>query len=162
MRGAPLLQLILFVVLVLVLPVPSSAQASTDTGLTNADIVRMVRAGIPESIILREIQASKGGLNTNPGALIELKNQGASERVLDAVLDSRFGTNNPRSEPLPAPHSQMQSATPGLHHLPTFEAEMRFNANTKGKIKVGKDHIRVERSGVPLFSLKWKEDTHSK
>ena len=161
MRGARLLQLVFFVVLVLVLPVPFLAQASTDNGLTNADVVRMVKAGIPESIILREIQASKGGLSTNAAALIELKNQGASERVLDAVLDSKFGTNNPRSEPLPTPHAQAQSA-PGLHHLPTFEAEMRFNANTKGKIKVGKDHIRVERSGVPLFSLKWKENTRSK
>src|SRR5208337_12314 len=52
-RGARLLQLIFLTAFVLVLPVPSLAQASTDTGFTNADIVRMVKAGIPESIILR-------------------------------------------------------------------------------------------------------------
>jgi hypothetical protein len=151
-----------FVALVLVLPVPFLAQASTEKSLTNADIGRMVKAGIPESIILREIQMSKADLSTSAAALIELKNEGASGRILDAVLDSRLATNKPRSEPPPPPYLQAQSATPGLHHLPAFEAEMRFDANTKDKIKVSKDHIRVERSGVPLFSLKWKENTRDK
>jgi len=154
--------MIFFMALVLVLPVPFLAQASTENGLTNADIGRMVKAGIPESIIQREIQMSKGNLSTSAAALIELKNEGASEKVLDAVLDSRLDTNKSRSEPLPTSQLKAQSATPGLHHLPTFEAEMRFDANTKDKIKVSKDHIRVERSGVPLFSLKWKENTHDK
>ena len=45
----------------------------------------------------------------------------------------------------------------GPHHLPTFEAKMKLNATTNGKLSMSHNQIKVERSGVPLFSLKWKE-----
>src|SRR5208337_2850267 len=155
MRGARLLQLTLLLAFSLTLPL--LAQAPTDNVLTNADVARMVKAGIPESIIVREIQMSRTNLGTSPSALIELKNQGASEGVLGAVLDSRVGTGKSQAEPLPAPHISAQSAAPGHHGLPTFEAKMKFNATTNGKLSMSHNQIKVERSGVPLFSLKWKE-----
>ncbi|HME31643.1 MAG TPA: hypothetical protein VKG65_02710 [Terriglobales bacterium] len=52
------------------------------------------------------------------------------------------------------------SATPGPHHLPSFEADVQLNSKERGKLFVGQNHIKVERSGVPVFSLKWKE-THA-
>ena len=155
MRGTRLLQLSFLLALTLALPL--LAQAPTDNVLTNADVVRMVKAGIPDSIIEREIQMSRTDFGTGPAALIELKNQGASERVLGSVLDSRMGTSKSQSEPLPAPHVPAQSAAPGHHGLPTFEAKMKFNATTNGKLSMSHNQIKVERSGVPLFSLKWKE-----
>jgi hypothetical protein len=156
MRRARLLQLTLLTFL-LALPVPFLAQATTDNVLTNADVVRMVKAGIPENIIVREIQMSRTDVSTSPSALIELRRHGASEGILGAVLDSRMGARQSGSEPLAPPRIPAQSAAPGPHHLPTFEADMRFNSTTSGKLLVGKDHIKVVRSGVPLFSLKWKE-----
>lgn len=157
MRGARLLQVSLLLAFVLALPVPFLAQAATSNALTNADVVRMVKAGVPESIILREIQMSRTDFGTSADALIKLKNQGASERVLGAVLDSRMGTNASQSEPLAARHVPAQSAAQGPRHLPTFEADVKFNSKANGKLFVGKDHIKLERSGVPLFSVKWKE-----
>ena len=133
------------------------AQAPTDNALTNADVARMVKAGVPDSIIEREIQMSRTNFGTSPSALIELRNQGASERVLGAVLDSRMGASRSQAEPLSAPHVPAQSATPGHHGLPTFEAKMKFNGTTNGKLSMSHNQIKVERSGVPLFSLKWKE-----
>jgi hypothetical protein len=144
----------------LTLPVPSSAQA-TDTVLTNADIVKMVKAGLPESIIVREIQASRTDFGTGPAALIELKKQGASEAVLGAVLDSRMGTTSAESAPLPATHMAVQSGASGPHHLPSFEAELRVNPNKREKISMGHNQIKVVQSGVPLFSLKWQEPKNS-
>ncbi len=155
MRRARLLQLTFLSACLLALPL--LAQAPTDNALTNADIARMVKAGIPDSIIEREIRMSRTNFGTSPSALIELKNQGASERVLGAVLDSRMATGRPTSEPLVAPHVSAQSAPPGPHHLPTFEAKMKFNSTTNGKISMSHNQIKVEKSGVPLFSLKWKE-----
>ena len=84
MRGARLLQL--NVLLTLLLAVPLLAQAPTDQALTNADIVKMMKAGLPESVILREIQMSNTDFATSPAALIQLRKQGASERILHAVL----------------------------------------------------------------------------
>ena len=70
----------------------------------------MVKAGVPESIVVREIQMSQTDFGTSPAALIELRKQGASERVLGAVLDSRMGAGSAQSEPLAAPHVSAQPA----------------------------------------------------
>jgi len=155
MRGARLLQLAFLLVFLLALPL--LAQAPTDTVLTNADIVKMMKAGLPESIILREIQMSRTDFGTSPAALIELKKQGASERILGAVLDSRMGTSRSEPESRATPRIVAQAAAPGLHHMPSFEADMRINPTVNGKLSMGHNQIKVERSGVPVFSLKWKE-----
>ena len=80
MRSARLAQPTFLLIFLLALPI--FAQAPTDNVLTNADIVKMVKAGLPESIIVREIQASRTNFGTSPTSLIELKKQGASEKIL--------------------------------------------------------------------------------
>ncbi len=162
MRGAGLLQLA-FLAVMLAVPVPFWAQASADNALTNADIIRMVHAGLPESIIVRKIQISRTNLSTSAAALIELKNQGASESVLGAVLDSQAGAYRPESEPIEVRHAYPPPSGPsGPHHLPTFQADLRINPTVQGKLSMKKDQIKFERSGVPIFSLKWKESAPSK
>ena len=160
MPGARLLQLMVLLAFSLTLPVPCSAQA-TDTVLTNADVAKMVKAGLPESIILREIQMSRTDFGTSPSALIELRKQGASEGVLGAVLDSRMGPARSESTPLPTTHMAAQSGASGPHHLPSFEADLRVNPTGHEKISVSHNQIKVVQSGVPLFSLKWKEPKNS-
>lgn len=155
MRSARLGQLIFLLMFLLVLPI--FAQAPTDYALTNADIVKMVKAGLPENIIVREIQASRTNFGTSPSALIELKKQGASEKILGAVLDSRMGTSTPEPEARATPRVVAQAAAPGLHHMPSFEADMRINPAVNGKLSMTHNQIKLERAGVPLFTLKWKE-----
>jgi hypothetical protein len=140
----------------LAFPVPFLAQSARDNTLTNDDISRMLKAGIPENIIVRDIQTSRTDFSTSPEALIELRKQGASEGILGAVLDSRPDTSNPRRAPLPSQQVPAQSAT-RPHQLPSFEADMKFKSTTLGKISMGHNQIKFERSGVPLLSLKWKE-----
>ena len=157
MRCARRVQLTFFLALSLALPAASLAQIPPDNTLTNADIVRMVKAGIPENIILREIQMSETNFVTSANALIELKKQHVPDGILGAILDSRSGTSGRQAEPLAAPVVAAQSAAPHPHHLPTFDAAVRLDSKTTGKISVRQNQIKVERSGVPLFSLKWKE-----
>jgi hypothetical protein len=63
---------------------------SADKPLTNSDIEAMLAAGLPESTIMMKIQAAayRGlvNLDASSNALIALKNKGASEMVLDAVV----------------------------------------------------------------------------
>jgi hypothetical protein len=151
------LQLTLLLAVSLALPISSLAQAPTGNTLTNADIVRMVKAGIPEDIIVREIQMSETNFVTNPNALIELKKQHVPDRVLGAILNSRGGTGRPQAEALTAPMVYVQAAGPHPHHLPTFDAAVRLDSKSTAKVSVGDNQIKVERSGVPLFSLKWKD-----
>ena len=155
MRGARLFHFICL--LAFSLAIPLVAQAPTDNVLTNADIAKMMKAGLPESIIVREIQMSRTDFATSPSALIELKKQGASERVLGAVLDSRMGTSRSEPESRATPRVVAQASAPSLHHMPSFEADMRINSKTNGKLLVGHNTIKLEGSGVPVFSLQWKE-----
>jgi hypothetical protein len=155
MRGTRSLQLVFLLAFLLALPL--LAQAPTDTVLTNADIVKMMKAGLPENIILREIQMSRTDFATSSAALIELKKQGASERILGAILDSRMGAGHPEPEPRATPRVVAQVAAPALHHLPSVEADMRINSTANGHLSMGHNHINVEHSGVPVFSLQWKE-----
>ena len=155
MRGTRLFELTFLLAFLLALPL--LAQAPTDNVLTNADIVKLMKAGISENIILREIQMSRTDFATSPAALIELKKQGASERILGAALDSRMGPSRSEPESRATPRVVAQAAAPGLHHLPSFEADMRINPRVNGKLSMGHSQIKVERWGVPLFSLKWKE-----
>lgn len=158
MRGARLVQLTVLLAFSLVFPVQFLAQAPADKALTNLDIVKMMKAGIPESIIVRKIQVSQPDFGTSANELIELKNQGASERILGAVLDSRSGAIQFLPEPPPPARIPTQSAASGPHHLPTFEAAVKLNSTTTDKISVGKNHIKVEQAGVPVFTLKWKDN----
>ena len=159
MRGARLVQLTALLAFLLALPVQFLAQSPADNALTNADIVRMMKAGIPESVIVRKIQISRPDFGTSANELIELKNQGASEKILGAVLDSRSRAIQSPSEPPPPAYSGAQTVALGPHHLPTFDAAFKLNSKTKGKISVGKDHIRVEQAGGPVFTLKWKDNS---
>ena len=157
MRCARRLQLTLLLALSLAVPAATLAQVPMDNTLTNADIVRMVKAGIPENVILREIQMSETNFVTNANALIGLKKQHVPDRILGAILDSRSGLHGLQAEPLAVPMVAAQSAAPHLHHLPTFDAAVRLDSKSTAKVSVSNNHIKVERSGVPLFSLKWKE-----
>ena|SRR5664279_3881861 len=162
MPGTHRLRLTFLLCCVLTLPVACLAQAATDYALTNADIAKMAKAGLPESIILREIQISRNAFSTSPAALIQLKKQGASERILGAILDSQGGGpgyTGPgyASEPPANVDITAQSAALRMHHMPSFEADVRVNAKTHEKVSVGQNHIKVEQSGVPVFSLNWKD-----
>ena len=162
MRGAHLFLPAFLFLLSMGIPVSCPAQAQTESGLTSADIVRMMKAGIPDDIIVREIQMSKTDLRTGAAALIELKKQGASENILGAVLDSRSRTSNFDSGAPTRSYIPGQSASPRTRHLPSFEADVRLNSTKREKISVGQNHIKVEQSGVPVFSLKWKENSNVK
>lgn len=54
--------------------------------VTNSDVVKMVHAGLPESTIILALQTSETDLDTSPQALIDLKDQGVSQKVMDAML----------------------------------------------------------------------------
>jgi len=54
--------------------------------LDNSDVVEMTKAGLPESTIILAIQKGPSQFDTSPQALIQLKSQGVSATVLDAMI----------------------------------------------------------------------------
>lgn len=145
MRGRCRIRFVLLMTGLLALSIVCAAQAPNNPGLTNADIVKMMRAGLPESIIVREIRQSGSAFNTSPEALIQLKKQGASERILNAVMDAHAG---------PEPYPMYEG--PSHPHIPSFQADVRVKSNKHTSISVGHNHVAVQKGGAPLFSVTWE------
>src|SRR5688500_4495823 len=71
-------------VVVCLFALTASAQ---QTAITNADIVKMVKAGLSESIVISAIEAAPlATFELTPDALIKLKADGVSDRALAAML----------------------------------------------------------------------------
>lgn len=86
---------------VLTTPKTQSGQKS----LTNADVIRMVRGGFGESIVINAIQTNETQFDLSLDALFELKNAGVSQKVIEAmqVLQNR------RQQQIQAPLNTSQS-----------------------------------------------------
>ena len=56
--------------------------------LTNADVIKMVKGGVPESVIVSAIQTNKAKFDTSPGALIAMQKAGVTQAELDAIIAS--------------------------------------------------------------------------
>lgn len=59
--------------------------------LSNADVVAMLKAGLPENTIILSIQQSPGKFDTAPQSLILLKKQGVNAKIIDAMLKKQSG-----------------------------------------------------------------------
>ncbi len=70
---------------------PAAAQPAAPAGptLTNEDVVKLVKAKLPESVIIKKISNSSCAFDTDPDALIKLKQAGVSEAVIDAMVDKK-------------------------------------------------------------------------
>ena len=131
------------------------AQTVPDSVLTNAGVGKMVKSGLPESIVIREIQLSRTSFDTSPAGLIDLRKHGASENVLNAVLDSWNGGGMP----LPA---AMADGSGGQRtaHLNGFHANVKINKKAHESITVGHNHVEVQGSGIPAISVEWQTNPH--
>lgn len=86
------------------LTVSMEAVGAEKKPVTNADVVTMIKAGLPESTIVMAIKQGSSAFDTSPAGLIELKNQGATSVMLEAMMQpqpstemrpDKKGTGNP-------------------------------------------------------------------
>ncbi len=71
---------------------PSVAFASSkarDTSFTNADVIKLVEAKLPESVIISKIKSSSCNFDVSTDALIKLKSATASDAVVQAVVECK-------------------------------------------------------------------------
>jgi len=67
----------------------TASLGQTQKPVTNADIVTMTKQGFDPSLIVKDIQSSVTHFDTSPQALIDLKNAGVAESVLEAMLAAK-------------------------------------------------------------------------
>ncbi len=85
--------------------------------LTNQDIVAMLRGKFSDAVIVKTIQANRTSFDISVSGLLQLKDAGADDRVIDAVLsaDENRKPEDPVSNPLVQP---MQPSAPSQTGLP--------------------------------------------
>ncbi|MBZ5700651.1 MAG: hypothetical protein LAN84_02255 [Acidobacteriia bacterium] len=64
--------------------------------LTNADVIKMVKNGLPESVIISSIQSSAARFDLSPNGLISLHKAGVSQKTMDAMMAA--GGSKPPAE----------------------------------------------------------------
>ena len=69
------------------LDIPSTL-AQTQKPLTNSDIVAMTKQGFEPSLIIKDIESSSTSFDVSPQALIDLKNAGVPQSVIEAMLSA--------------------------------------------------------------------------
>lgn len=79
--------------------------------VTNADVVAMVKGGLPESTIILSIQKGPTEFDTSALALLELKKQGVNQRIMDAMILSGSNVSSPKS-PNETPRPSTSPMTP--------------------------------------------------
>jgi len=95
MRNA-LIRLILVIAVCCATILSSQAQRLPEPPLTNAAVVKLVRAGFKEKTVIAIIRNRPGSFNLDPDRLIELKRNGVSENIILAMLsqDESFVVND--------------------------------------------------------------------
>jgi hypothetical protein len=96
---------------------------------SNAEILKLVKAGIPEAIILRKIAELRSkmpdGLDTSSDALIALKNAGASDAILNAILPTTsFSATGSITKP------NIAAPVPPLQQAVSIPKPVKFKYNT--------------------------------
>lgn len=90
-RGNFGLVLITSGLLILMMPLTVPAQTAEKPPLTNQDVIKMVRAGLSESIVVATIQENRCNYDTSPDGLIALQKAGVTPKEMDAMMSRQQG-----------------------------------------------------------------------
>jgi hypothetical protein len=70
--------------------------------LDNASVIKLTQSGLSEDLIVQTISASAGHYDTGADALIALKQAGATDKEIGAMLMKNANPNGPSSSQMPA------------------------------------------------------------
>jgi hypothetical protein len=165
-------------VLIAVIGMASALSAQqAQTPLTNADVVKMVKAGLSESIVVATIQANPGKYDTSPDALIALHNAGVTKAEMDALMapSAQGSSSNPAPAAPPTangnapaaatPHWQMPTVTllqdAGPQEMPREKTQL---AQTKTKpqslASLAKDSAVTQGIGAGVSDVTYSAASH--
>jgi len=97
------------------LPVALGVIAFGQTALTNETIIKMVKAGLGEDIVVSTITSQPAKFATSPDDLIALKGAGVSDKVIGVMVERMVAINNaaPPAAAAPAVPASNTSAPAG-------------------------------------------------
>src|SRR5712691_197768 len=137
----------LCLLLVTLVAVVGLAFAQTKKPLTNDDVLQMVKAGFQESMIVKAIEANDTNFDVSMEALMDLKNAGVSQPIIEAMLAAEAKKKkvpnsiaNPVKKPPRDPNYPMSPHSSGIYWKPTQGADkgmVGLEPSTYSGTKVG-------------------------
>jgi hypothetical protein len=128
---------ILACLLLLLCPVLLAQQA-----LDNASVIKLVKAGLSEDLIVTTINSSAGTYDTSANGLIALKKAGASDKVMAAVVLRASGATSGGTAAVPASNNP-SGATPGEAPIAGTGTPAAPAAPVMGTLPAGVDSVGV-------------------
>ncbi len=107
------------VVILQLLPCTLFGQAAKP--LTNVDVVKMVRGGLPESVVISAIQSSPAKYDISPDGLLALQKDGVTPKEMDAIIAESKKT--PSSTQAAAPPDGNLAAKGHLPHVSVMKGK---------------------------------------
>jgi len=89
--------------------------------MNNDDVIKLVKAGLSDDLIVSTISSQAGKYNTSPEGLIALKNAGVSDKIVSAIV-TKGSAPAPATASVPAannPNDPAQIHSPGIYILTT-------------------------------------------
>lgn len=93
----------------LLLATPLAALAAP---MTNDDVIKLVKAGLSEEIVLQAIQGAEPRFDTSTDGLVRLKQGGVSDKIIQQVMAKQSGAPASALAPLPAQAPPAAAAPP--------------------------------------------------
>ena len=128
-RGGRVARLVQALLIGAALALAGGTPASAQEVLTNESVVGMVKAGLPESVIIQKIRSASRKFDTSTDGLIKLKRAGVPDKVIEAMV----------SELSVPPTAAASTADPAIAY-----------AGTGGEKKLSPTHGVKEISAAPF------------
>jgi hypothetical protein len=106
-RVAPVLVLVVMMALSLTI-----APALAQEVLTNDSVVQMIKAGLPESVVIAKIRSTATKFDLRTESLVSLKKSGVSDKVLEAMMTPGPAAGAAPTVKAPAAGAQAAAPTP--------------------------------------------------
>jgi hypothetical protein len=133
--------------------------------LGNADVVKLVKAGLSAETIEAKIASSSTGFDTSADALVALAGEGVPDRVIRAMIEH----DAPAVPPVPPapvappapPAAPAAPATPAVPHVASRRYDVTVLADQGGKcdaeVRIDGKGIKASRCRALDFELAWRE-----
>ncbi|MGE5231389.1 MAG: hypothetical protein ACM3NS_06580, partial [Deltaproteobacteria bacterium] len=93
--------LVLALVAVVGLSLPGATSLAQEV-LTNDSVIQMIKAGLPEAVVIAKIKSTATKFDLKTDSLVSLKKAGVSDKVLEAMVAAGSGSA-PTTGAMPAP-----------------------------------------------------------
>jgi len=126
--------------------------------MTNADVIKMVEAGIDESVIITAIQKAQSGFDTSPDGLIALSQAKVSKEIINAMV-TRSSERGARGRPVAQP-APVDKDTPPTRRFYVSASVVHATSSGNGATGFGTafGFVIGKRHNIETELMYWKQN----